>query len=200
MHDRTSLMLVRVAVLAAACVLVQPVARGAPLALDGTAWARAAAPYGIDPALLYAVTLVESRRGRPGGRISPWPWTLRTPTGGYWFESRRAAERGLRAVLERWPARRVDVGAAQINLGWHADRFEDPYRLFDLEYNLHVATRILADAIESTDDPVLGIGRYHHWVSERRARRYGDRVWWTYRQLTFSNARGRLYLTDPADR
>jgi hypothetical protein len=182
--------------------LVPVAVSAAPPGLEESPWARAARPHGIDPALLYAVTLVESRRTVTGGHIAPWPWVLRTPTGGYWFRSRAAAERGLRAVLSRWPARRVDVGAAQVNLGWHAARYEDPYRLLDLEYNLQVAARILAEAIDSTRDPVLGIGRYHHWVSEGRARRYGERVWWTYRNVTFRNGprdRYRLTLASPRD-
>lgn len=182
--------------------LVSGTVPAAPPGLDESPWARAARPHGIDPALLYAVTLVESRRTLAGGRIAPWPWVLRTPTGGYWFRSRAAAERGLRAVLARWPAHRVDVGAAQVNLGWHAARYEDPYRLLDLAYNLEVAARILAEAIDSTPDPVLGIGRYHHWASERRARLYGERVWWAYRNVTFRNGPGdryRLTLAWPRD-
>lgn len=182
--------------------LLPGLASAAPPGLEDSPWARAARPHGIDPALLYALTLVESRRTLAGGQIAPWPWVLRTPTGGYWFRSRAAAERGLRAVLARWPARRVDVGAAQVNLGWHAARYEDPYRLLDLAYNLEVAARILAEAIDSTPDPVLGIGRYHHWASERRARRYGERVWWAYRNVTFRNGpadRYRLTLASPRD-
>lgn len=188
----------RATLVLAAVILFPAGALAAPLALDGSPWARAARPHGIDPALLYAVTLIESQRTFSGGRIAPWPWVLRTPTGGYWFRSRAAAERGLRAVLDRWPARRVDVGAAQINLGWHAARYEDPYRLLDLEYNLQVAARILVDAINSTGDPVLGIGRYHHWANDSRARRYGERVWWAYRNVTFRNGPSDRYRSNLA--
>ena len=176
-------------------------ARANDLDFDDSAWARAAGPHGLDPALLYALTLVESRRTVAPEMIGPWPWVIRTPTGGYWFNSRERAEQGLEAVLDKWPAKRVDVGIAQVNVGWHGDRFDDPMMLLDLEFNLEVAAGILADAIDSTRDTVLGVGRYHHWASESRSRAYGQRVWWTYRDVTFGdpNPAHRFLLATEAD-
>ena len=168
-------------------------ASAAALDFRETAWAAAARPLGIDPALLYAVALTESRRTLGPGRYAPWPWVIRTPTGGYWFNSRAAARRGLEAVRAKWPAKRIDVGAAQVNLGWHRERIGEPERLLDLAYNLRVAARILADAVRSTRDPVLGVGRYHHWSEDDRARSYGQRVWDNYRAVTFGTS-------DPAAR
>ena len=171
------------ALIALSCPLA-PAAAG-DLDFDGTPWAAAARPHGLDPALLYALTLIESRRGLGANRIGPWPWVIRTPTGSYWFNSRARAERGLRAVLAKWPAKAVDVGAAQVNVGWHRKRFGDPAELLALDHNLRIAAAILADAIRSTSDTVLGVGRYHHWSSEPRARAYGQRVWWAYRTIIF---------------
>lgn len=189
------------AVVAVAALLLPPSADADDLEFDGSVWARAVAPHGLDPALLYALTLVESRRTVAPERIGPWPWVIRTPTGGYWFNSRERAESGLEAVLAQWPAKRVDVGAAQVNVGWHDDRFDDPMKLLDLEFNLKIAAGILADAIDSTRDTVLGVGRYHHWASEPRARAYGQRVWWTYRDVTFGdpNPARRYLLATEAD-
>lgn len=189
------------AVLAVVALLLPSTARATDLDFAGSAWARAAGPHGLDPALLYALTLVESRRTVAPDRVGPWPWVIRTPTGGYWFNSRERAEKGLEAVLAEWPAKRVDVGIAQVNVGWHAERFDDPMKLLDLEYNLEVAAGILADAIDSTRDTVLGVGRYHHWASESRSRAYGRRVWWTYRDVTFGdpNPARRFLLATEAD-
>jgi len=171
---------------------------GEPIDLAGSAWARAARPHGIDPALLYALTLVESRRALGGHRVAPWPWVIHTPTGGYWFNSYASARRGLKAVLRKWPAKRVDVGAAQINVGWQRARFGDPAELLDLDRNLQVAAAILAGTIASTPDPVIGIGRYHHWASDARSRAYGQRVWWAYREVTFGESQNRYVLGPPA--
>lgn len=189
------------AVVAVAALVLPSPAPATELDFDGSAWARAAGPHGLDPALLYALTLVESQRTVAPDRIGPWPWVIRTPTGGYWFNSRERAEQGLEAVLAKWPAKRVDVGIAQVNVGWHGDRFDDPMKLLDFEYNLEVAAGILADAIDSTRDTVLGVGRYHHWASEPRSRAYGQRVWWTYRDVTFGtpNPTHRFLLATEAD-
>lgn len=170
--------------LAAALLLAPlPPAQGAAPEFRGTPWAEAADEHGLEPGLLYALTLVESRHRVGPKRVAPWPWTVHTPDGGRWFDSREEARAALADMLERWPAKRIDVGAAQINVGWHADAIDDPLRLLDLEYNLDVAADILARAVESTSDPVLGVGRYHAWVDRARARRYGREVWSMYRDI-----------------
>jgi hypothetical protein len=177
----------------AACVLgcgllgLSGAATAEQLDFQGTVWYKVARKAGIDPALLYALALAESSRQVGDDRYTPWPWVIRTPTGGYWFDSREAAERGLRAVLAKWPAKRVDVGAAQVNLGWHRRRFDSPERLLGLRYNLRVAAAILARTVGSTGDPVMGIGRYNEWLDRGRARTYGRRVWTYYRKLAFGH-------------
>lgn len=158
-------------------------ALGQTLEFGGTPWAEAADRHGIEPALLYALTLVESRHSVGPNRVAPWPWTINTPNGSRWFDTRAEAREALDDMLERWPAKRIDIGAAQINLGWHADQVDDPHRLLSLEHNLEVAARILARSVETTSDPVLGVGRYHAWAPESRARSYGRKVWRMYRDV-----------------
>lgn len=48
-------------------------AAAAPLDFRATAWAAAARPLGIDPALLYALALTESRRTLGPERYAPGP-------------------------------------------------------------------------------------------------------------------------------
>ena len=88
------------------------------LDLAGTAWAAAAAPYALDPTLLYAIGLMESGRPRDGG-LAPWPWTLYLPgQGGVFLTSRAQALSTLRANL----GTAVDIGLMQVNLRWHGHR------------------------------------------------------------------------------
>jgi hypothetical protein len=168
-------------------IVLPSLAEARSLDLEGTPWVEAARPHGFAPELLYAVTLVESQRGVGSGHVAPWPWTLRTPEGGEWFDSADAAAEGLAQARKTWPANRIDVGVGQVNLGWHAERFERPEDLLDPAVNLNVAAGILADAIASTRDPVIAVGRYHHWRSEKRARAYGERVWKIYRNIHFGD-------------
>lgn len=147
---------------------------GDPLSLEDTLWEQAAKPYGIDPYTLYAVALLESARPGHSG-IRPWPWTLRTPGGPIYADTRQEARQALRSALERYESRNVDVGLMQINVRWHAHRAA-PVKLLDPAINLKVAAQILAQAIRSVPDrPVLGLGRYHSWKTPR-ALRYGRRV------------------------
>jgi len=176
-------------VLGLLATLVPATAWGQGLSFDDTVWQAVAERSGVEPALLYALALAESGRNVGASRRTPWPWVIRTPTGGYWFDSASAARRGLEAVRARWPDKRIDVGAAQINLGWHRQRFDEPARLLELDYNLEIAARILVDSVTSTADPVLGIGRYHHWSDRRRSQTYGQRVWSYYRRIAFADRR-----------
>lgn len=147
-----------------------------PPTLQGTAYETAASRHGISPTLLYAVTLRETKRIRSASEVSPWPWAIRTPAGGEWYDSRAEAATALEAALEKWPLRRIDVGIGQINLGWHAERYDAPAELLYTQRNLEIGAAILADALSSTDDPALGVGRYHTWSDADRAREYGDSV------------------------
>ncbi len=132
---------------------------------------------GIDPVLMYAVSLVESAKSAGGGNVGPWPWTVRSPEGGRRFNSRDETEAYLAEALERFAPAEIDVGAYQINVHWHGDKFNSAAAMLDPRQNCRAAAQILSTALSSApDDPVLGVGRYHHWRNEARARRYGQRV------------------------
>ena len=118
--------------------------------LTGTAWAEAAAPHRLDPALLYAIALMESGRPREGG-LAPWPWTLWLPgQGGVFLETREQALSTLRAHSDA----AVDVGLMQVNLRWHGHRIASPEALLEPERNLEIAAGILSEAL-ATGIPVI---------------------------------------------
>ena len=51
----------------------------------------------------------------------------------------------------------------------------EPHQLFDVGLNVSVGCKILGDALKSSDDIRIGIGRYHsHTPSLRDA--YADRI------------------------
>jgi hypothetical protein len=144
------------------------------LNLSATRWEAAGQRHGLEPLVLYAVALQESSRTRGENVISPWPWTLRSPEGPRYYDSKDAAVADLRDLLTRY--RNIDVGLMQVNLQWHGHRAA-PDALLDAGTNLDVAAAILDAAIASAPgDLELGIGRYHHWRSEGIARAYGRRV------------------------
>jgi len=152
--------------------------------LQGTVWESAALVYDLDPVLLYAIALTESKKRRANKQIAPWPWTFNSPEGSYYAASLEEAEAYLEMLLGKYAPRRIDVGIMQINLGWNGhlvERYED---LLDPEINVRVGAQVLKEALEDTDgDTLLGVGWYHNRSDINRSVWYGTLVLNRYERL-----------------
>lgn len=172
-----------------ACALALLVASSASVNavnLDHSVWDRAGRAHGLDPHLLYSVAIVESRQESPvrHGSLHPWPYSLNIEGRGVYFENLAEAVSELKAISQASPEANVDVGPLQISLTWHGHRVENPASLFNLTTATHIGAEILSEAIASADgDLELGVGRYHHWRNESRARMYGARVLAVYESI-----------------
>ena len=145
------------------------------LDLTATRWEASARRHGIDPSLLYALSLQETARPGDAGMASPWPWTLGSAEGRRFYDSREAARSALEALAKK--TRDVDVGLMQVNLKRHGHRVGDPATLLDPIVNLAVGSAVMAEAIGSApDDRALGVGRYRHPDDDQAARTCGRRV------------------------
>ena len=151
------------------------------LDLHNTLYEKIGMEIGIDPLLLYSVSLAESAYAVPNTRsIAPHPWTLRTDKPLY-FKNQEQAEKQLQAILQRTD--RVDVGLMQINVKWHAHRVTDALTLLNPETNLRVGATILKESLKSSpNDFEIGIGRFHSYDPER-AKEYGQTVFRIYQDL-----------------
>lgn len=144
--------------------------------LEGTHWERVAQRHGLDAKVMYAVALQESRKARGPSVASPWPWTIRSPEGPRFFDSRTEAATELRRLVGSYRPSAIDVGIMQVNLGWHGHKVADPALLLDPRVNLEVAAGILREALASAPgDPELAVGRYNTYT-EAPARAYGRKV------------------------
>ena len=135
---------------------------------------------GVDPYELYAVLIVESGMDADGDKIlAPHPFTIRYGKG---VVKRLSTKASLRKEVERasslHPEWTIDVGWGQINRKWQSKYFEEdsPLNPYDPVDNLRIAARVLREAIASTPDKVLGLGRYNTWKDTGTARWYGARV------------------------
>jgi hypothetical protein len=146
----------------------------------GALWKQAAEKHGVDPVMLYSVALFES--GNRGGRnkTGPWPFALHFNETGVSIYASSIQE--ARFVLAHVTTDNVDIGLGQVNYKSHKDKVQRPEDLLDPKINLMVASKILAEALTSTRDPELGVGRYHSW-KEWRARAYGRKVLTIYKAL-----------------
>lgn len=130
------------------------------LNLSETHWDRVAQSHGLNPKVMYAVALQESRKTRGQGLASPWPWTIRSPEGPRFFDSRAAAESELKRLVATYRPVDIDVGIMQVNLKWHGHKVSDPTLLLDPKVNIEVAAAILREALASAPhDPELALGR-----------------------------------------
>lgn len=142
-----------------------------------------AAESKLDPLLLYSVALAESSRRVEALKVAPWPWTIRSAKyGPRYFDTLEQAREHLKELLAQGE-QNIDVGLMQINLKYHKDKIEDPYLLLDPERNLALGARLLRQALNSTKDPIMAVGRYHSNDSVR-AYLYGYRVWQIYHRLS----------------
>jgi hypothetical protein len=166
MANRSVLMLCLLVTLmsgsAATAASLQPVPAG---------YRQVALAHGVPPASLYAVALTESSRKLPRG-VRPWPWTLNVAGKGYRYPTRLEAWSALQKFMKRYPLKRIDVGVAQVNLGWNGGRFRSTWEAFDPYINLNVAAAILRACRDSTRDWLAAAGCYHHPAGGKPAARY----------------------------
>lgn len=136
-----------------------------------TGYRKVALAHGVSPASLYAVALTESSRKLPRG-VRPWPWTINVAGKGYRYATRLEAWSALQQFMKRHPLKRIDVGVAQVNLGWNGRRFRSTWEAFDPYTNLNVAATILRECRDSTGDWLTAAGCYHHPAGGKPAARY----------------------------
>lgn len=147
------------------------------LRLEKTVFEEAAKTYGVNEYILYAIALVESRRLSQDGLVRPYIWALRSNISkkSYYPATHSEALALLDSLLSA--TKNVDIGLMQINCYWNCDKVDNPQDLLDLHTSVHVGAQVLRIAQNSTNDIILGIGRYHNWKDEEKAREYGTKVY-----------------------
>lgn len=105
--------------------------------------------------------------------VRPWPWTINVAGIGYRYASRDEAYQALLGFIRRYPLKRIDVGVAQVNLGWNGSRFSSYWHAFDPYTNLRVAARILRECYDAQPGSWMqAAGCYHHPAGGKPARVY----------------------------
>ncbi|MGI9295884.1 MAG: transglycosylase SLT domain-containing protein [Pseudomonadales bacterium] len=139
-------------------------------------WIKAASTHDLDPVVLYAVALQESRRMRPDGTVRPWPWTLRAPGyGALYFDSYIEAADKLVEIIESG-VENVDIGMMQIN--WHSNGhlLPDPKLILKPEHNVQLAARILRRELDGQQGDLDNALARYHTPSAARGARYATSV------------------------
>jgi len=143
-----------------------------PLQQIPPAYHQIAAAARVPAESLYSLALTESSRRLPYGE-RPWPWTINVAGKGYRFETREAAWQALLQFVRKYPLKRIDVGIAQVNLGWNGQRFMSTWEALDPYVNLNAAAAILRECWDRKPGSWLDTaGCYHHPAGGAPAARY----------------------------
>lgn len=135
-------------------------------------YVRVAQAHNVPPESLYSVSLQESSRRLPQGE-RPWPWTLNVAGKGYRYKTRLEAWQALQVFIKTHSLKRIDVGLAQVNLGWNGKRFTSTWEALDPYKNLNAAATILRECWDRKPGSWLdAAGCYHHPAGGAPAARY----------------------------
>lgn len=142
----------------------------------------AAQAVAVDPALLYAIAMVESGNVWTDGVRRPTPFVIRVGGKGIYAETRDELDQVWETAESRGD-KIEDVGPLQVNLRIHGHRLNDPRDLMDPAINFRVGAQILREQLDANPDLVKAIGRYHHSTHEARTLWYAGKVLSTYREV-----------------
>lgn len=121
---------------------------------------------------LYSLAMAETTRKTAWG-TRPWPWTINVAGKGYHYETREEAFEALLGFMQRYPLKRIDVGVAQVNLGWNGHFFPSFRDAFDPYINLRAAARILRACYDAKPGSwIRAAGCYHHPAGGQPAAKY----------------------------
>ncbi|NOV30642.1 transglycosylase SLT domain-containing protein [Methylomonas sp. ZR1] len=149
---------------------------GSKTTLRNTLWGQVARRHSIDPYILYAVALTESRKNDGQNRVIPSPWAINNAGNAFIPGSQQEAEALLYQLMDQGK-RNIDIGIMQVNLRWHGHRVAKPEQLLIPTTNLEIGASVLSEAIQSAPGNLAhGIGRYYSWKNELAAIQYGQKV------------------------
>lgn len=149
------------------------------MAADAWSYCRTAAgkierARNLPPALLQAMTLVETGRRGPDGAHTAWPWTINAGGRGYHFASKREAVWAVRRLMADG-VQSIDVGCMQVNLRYHPRAFTSLEEAFDPMANMAYAASFLSALHARHGDWRAATARYHSYNPALREK-YAARV------------------------
>ncbi|EAO5494015.1 transglycosylase SLT domain-containing protein [Salmonella enterica subsp. enterica] len=171
-ETRRTISFLALAFLTAVCGSASAAKEGRVLQPVPPGYHRIAREEGVPAEALYSVSLAETSRKLPQGE-RPWPWTLNVAGKGYRYSTRQEAYDALMSFMRRYPLKRIDVGIAQVNLGWNGGYFSSYHDALDPYTSLRVAARILKSCYDSNPGSwIQAAGCYHHPAGGKPARTY----------------------------
>lgn len=157
-------------------------ARTNPANLCVAAAQKAAQATGVPLRVLLALTLTETGRRDPEGRLIPWPWALNKGGESMWLDSLEEAQVRLEDELSQGTTN-IDVGCFQLNHRWHGSAFDSLDTMLDPATNALYAARLMLQLYQDSGDWSEAAAAYHSATPEY-AERYLSRFKPIYNSLS----------------
>ena len=114
----------------------------------------------IPEGLLQAIALVESGRKQGQAAKTAWPWTVTTPRGGKFFETRAQALKEVEGLRVDGKTN-IDIGCMQVNLFYHGRGFGSLQEALSPVNNVAYATEFLVSLYRRYDNWGDAVKHYH---------------------------------------
>jgi len=126
-------------------------------------WTEIGEEIGVEPELLYAIAIAESKKYVGDGVVKPWPWTVNSSEGGKWFDNKDEMVNYIDTLIAKG-RRNIDIGIMQVNWHWNGERLVGDHRkLADPEVSIHTGARVLKEElVRHKGNIVKSIAAYHN--------------------------------------
>ncbi len=131
-------------------------------------WRDVARDAGLEPEILYAIALIESRtlskKNKSRKEVQAWPWTLNSSRyGSQFFKSKKEALEDLMFLIDEGYSN-IDIGIMQINWKYNGKRMVgDLALLLDPEINIITAGKLLKELMKRSKYNVFeAVAKYHN--------------------------------------
>ena len=132
--------------------------------------------FGIKENLLAGIAVVETGRYNPkhGLKVHPWPWSVTSVRGNFYFDSKAEAVAYVKDLQEQGVTS-IDVGCMQVNLRVHGHNFASVDEAFSPDINTAYAAKFLKRLYVAYGSWEKAGEAYHSTVPEQAAR-YGAKL------------------------
>jgi len=116
--------------------------------------------YGLPAGLLTAIARVETGRIQQDGSLRAWPWTINHDGKGLFFDS---YEKMLAFARQRQEVGdlKLDIGCMQINMFWHAAKFDSLAVMAEPVANISYAAKFISELKQRHGSYEKAIAHYH---------------------------------------
>lgn len=128
---------------------------------------------GVDAALLYSISFFLTSRKMDNGNIAPHAFAITVNGKMQYPESEIEAWEILRDHLD--DTENVSIGLMQVNNLYDPQPY--PRLMLNPKHNLTFGAIKLKKLIDTTDDPILAVGKYFYPNDKIIAMKYGSKIW-----------------------